>query len=286
MSSANPATPLTRSQYRDSCTSVLMGIDSIYRHGIILNEPLDEELKQLAKMLDTIRPEVDDNLEYYVDGPLVRFLTTKITKLKAIVCEIRRACSQRNVNLHGQNHLDRHLDEHLQQLKEVKQELEPFYQNTVERRANMEEAMRQHHLDALAKSKWAPGASQQTTTGGAMKTPGSSDRNVRFEGGVIDPAMAQMEENTAAESTGLYERPVQSKEPRSDTWPEDEPFPPYPEMRTQPPFVDGRLRDLNAYKDLPQFTGKDLPVPKLPDAELGYIAPHTKHWDHHDTVMY
>ncbi|XP_070570144.1 uncharacterized protein [Ptychodera flava] len=284
MSSENPATPLTRTQYRDSCTSVLMGIDTIYRHGIIMDDPLDVELKQVARMIEVLRPEVDENLEYYVDGPLVRFLTARVNKISAIVREIRRACSARNVNMYGESYHSRHCSEHLEQLKEVRQELDSHYQNTVIRNANLEEARKQHHREALARSKWGTAATEGSVN--ALKTPGSSQKSVTFDGAALDPAVRQTLENSAVESTEAYERSAVGQQPHSNTWPEDEPWPPRAEMRTEPPFVDGRVRDLNTYKDLPQFTGIDLPVPNLPDAELGFRATHTQHWDHHNTVMY
>ncbi|XP_002734504.1 uncharacterized protein LOC100376264 [Saccoglossus kowalevskii] len=288
MSSENPATLVARSQYRDTCTSVLMGIESLYRHRSLLSDELDAELQQDATMLETLRPEVDENLEYWVDGPLVRFLTAKVAKMLAVVREIRRACSQRNVTLNGIEHHGWHCEEHVKQLKDIREELEPYYKDALVRIANYEDRMRQHQADALARSKWASTAT--ATQPDPRKTSGS-DKSVKFSGELEKrhpplPQLRQLQQNRSVESTEEYDRTRMTGQPHSNSWPEDEPWPPRAEFNTRPPFVDGRLKRLDAYKDLPQFTGINIPIPKLPDAELGLIAEHTQHWDHHNTVMY
>ena len=72
MTSANPATPLTRTEFRNSCTSVLQGLDCLFRQGALINEALGGALQELGTIVLNLMPEIDSNKEFYVDGPLVR----------------------------------------------------------------------------------------------------------------------------------------------------------------------------------------------------------------------
>ena len=46
------------------------------------------------------------------------------------------------------------------------------------------------------------------------------------------------------------------------------------------------LRDVHNYRNLPQFTGVNLPIPTVPAGELGHRSQHTQHWGHTNKHVY
>ena len=46
------------------------------------------------------------------------------------------------------------------------------------------------------------------------------------------------------------------------------------------------LRDVHNYRNLPQFSGVNLPIKQVPVGELALPAPHVPHWDYHNNCRY
>ncbi|XP_038048791.1 uncharacterized protein LOC119722641 [Patiria miniata] len=306
MTSANPATPLTRAEFKNACTSVLQGLECLARQRALIDDKLAESLQELGQVVNTLRPEIDNNKEYYVDGPLVRFLSANISKAKAIIQEIKRTCSERSANYHGIEYCKEHSRQHHQDIQSVLDALNDFYKHTVFRQDTQ-------FIDNEVTRKMTPNKTRsansrvtfadqltaengQTPLNTAAVTSASSERYTGRTG-LASPSLEQPVQvwtagsmgDTADPSTpGAFEhiRDMTRKDIHLENWPKDEKVPPTIMERTRPPLVHPGLRDVHNYRNLPQFTGINLPVKQVPVGELALPAPHVPHWDYHNNCRY
>ncbi|XP_022111129.1 uncharacterized protein LOC110990430 [Acanthaster planci] len=307
MTSANPATPLTRAEFKNACTSVLQGLDCLARQRALIDDNLAEGLQELGRVVSTLQPEIDNNKEYYVDGPLVRFLTAHISKAKAVIQEIKRTCSERSANYHGVEYCKDHSAQHLQEILAVLNELNDFYKHTVFRQdtqfvdnrvaRKMTPSQTRSANSRVTFADQQPGSgTRQTPNNTAASTAASSDRYTGRTG-LASPSLDQPVQvwtagsvgKTADPSTpGAFEhiRDMTRKDVHLENWPKDDKVPPSLMDRTRPPLVHPGLRDVHNYRNLPQFTGINLPVKQVPVGELALPAPHVPHWDYHNNCRY
>ncbi|XP_041476002.1 uncharacterized protein LOC121424397 [Lytechinus variegatus] len=300
VTSANPATPYTRAEFFNACTSVLEGLNCLQRQQSVIDERSWEVLNRLGKMVSDLRPEVKQNKEYWVDGPLVRFLTANVLKAKSVLQEMKRTCSQKSAAINGQEYIERHLVQHVEDIRTALEELETYHQQTLFRTDTV-------GIDSgvgLRMNTVSKGPTEMTS-GGLTKTPpaeislepkGSETfmKNVNdakiatsdsYPGTNSHPVTTMWSSGThhpEASKPGVFEhiQEMTNIYPEHDpNWPKRDQKPNLPFERTQPPLVYPGIRNMHNYGNLPQFTGKNLPMPKIPDGEMGLRAPHVAHWD-------
>lgn len=295
MTSANPATPLTRAEFRNSCTSVLQGLDCLFRQEVLLNEALNGALQELGTVTMNLMPEIENNTEYFVDGPLVRYLTAEVSKAKGIIQEIKRTCSRKSLELNGTDYIDRHSEQHLVDVQSVLESLNTFYQDTLFRRDTQ-------HIEKQVQARMSP--SSMPPPPSAIKTPQNTPAAQNGRGAsrvsFATSAPAQLGATTSyGGGEARYPNPsipgafehmhdvaTRGRQPHSDSWPKDREIPPNVLENTRPPLVYPGLRDVHNYRNLPQFTGVNLPIPTVPAGELGHRSQHTQHWGHTNKHVY
>eukprot|EP00057_Strongylocentrotus_purpuratus_P035555 XP_799982.1 PREDICTED: uncharacterized protein LOC578017 [Strongylocentrotus purpuratus] len=301
VTSANPATPYTRAQFFNACTSVLEGLNCLQRQQSVIDERSWEVLNRLGQMVSDLRPEVKGNKEYWVDGPLVKFLTANVLKAKSVLQEMKRTCSQKSAATNGPEYIERHLLQHVEDIRTSLEELETYHQQTLYRTdttgIDAGVGQRMHTITQGPTEMTAGGLTQTPPAEISLEPKGSGTfmkdlNNAKIATNDSYPGTSS-QPMTGMWSSGLPHHPETSKPgvfehiqemtniyPEHDpNWPKREQKPKLPFERTQPPLVYPGIRDMHNYSNLPQFTGKDLPMPKIPNGEMGLRAPHVPHWD-------
>ncbi|XP_071792000.1 uncharacterized protein [Asterias amurensis] len=306
MTSANPATPLTRAEFGNTCTSVLQGLECLWRQRALIDDKLAEMLQELGQVINTLRPEIDNNKEYYVDGPLVRFLSAHIAKGRAVIQEIKRTCSEKSAAANGIEYCRIHSAQHLQDIKSVLDALNDFYKHTVFRQNTQfvdNDVMRR-----MSPNKPTRSANSRVTFAGDLPTTGNgrtpqntaaltSADSYTGRAGLASAALDTPVQvwtagscvDTADPSTpGAFEhiRDMTRQDVHLENWPKEQEVPQRVMDRTRPPLVHPGLRDVHNYRNLPQFSGVNLPIKQVPVGELALPAPHVPHWDYHNNCRY
>ncbi|XP_071822501.1 uncharacterized protein [Apostichopus japonicus] len=313
MTSANPANPLTRAEFYNACTSVLQGLTCLQRQGAVVNEEAIETLDRLGLMVQDLRSDVQSNKEFYVDGPLVRFLTAQVSKGKSVIQEMKRTCSQNSSMINGPEFVERHLRQHVADIKAVITELTPYHNNQIFQQGtnNIDGEVQQRLLqdprtidttltpilkngttssrksDKIHFDETGDTSAQADPRMMTTRTPTANALNDLQQ----SPLSTPPEDPSTTDSTrlGVFEHMNEEKNiysKHSPNWPAHEEKPPLLLERTRPPLVHNGLRDMQNYTNLPQYTGVNLPMPVMPDGEFGHRAPHTQHWDYHNNRMY
>ncbi|XP_033104789.1 uncharacterized protein LOC117107269 [Anneissia japonica] len=323
MASANPATLQTRNEFRNTCTSVLQGLDCLHRQRTVLNDAMIAALTELGNRMTLLRSDVDNNTDYHIDGPLVRFLTSETKKAQAIIQEMKRTCSESSIRICGESYYQQHINQHYSEIQSVLQEIERHYNDAVYRRDTA--VPPPVDVQTPWPPKYVPPEQVNTvkTEEDTSKYPGTagSQRSVRFSPQVemtssvspqeVIPSSQEVMTSpqdvlrsdamnptpsagtgykmSTSSTPGVFEHMhdmTKTHPIHSDSWPENTTTPTSVFDRKKPPLVYPGLRDVHNYRNLPQFTGLNLPVPNYPNGELGLRAPHVQHWDYHNNVRY
>ncbi|XP_071941410.1 uncharacterized protein [Antedon mediterranea] len=316
MTSANPATLQTRNEFRNSCTSVLQGLECLHRQRIVMNDQMPDVLAELGTRVSVLMTHVDNDTDYHIDGPLVRYLTAETRKAQAIIQEMKRTCNESNLHICGEAYVEQHINQHLKEIQSVSKDLEQYYNDAVYKKDTA--VPPPVEVQSPWPPRYVPPEQIDNKYRSTLKTS-ESQKNVRFSPQNIQSSVNQREEMmttqdvlrseamnptpaaAAAATTGMGYRMSTASIPgsfehmhemskthpiHSDSWPENTTTPTSVFDRKKPPLVYPGLRDMHNYRNLPQFTGLNLPVPTYPSGELGLRAPHVQHWDHHNNVRY
>ncbi|XP_071509894.1 uncharacterized protein [Diadema antillarum] len=301
VSSANPATPYTRAEFFNACTSVLEGLNCLQRQQAVIDERAWEVMHHLGQVVSDLRPDVKQNKEYWVDGPLVRFMTANVLKAKSVLQEMKRTCSRQSAATNGQEYVERHIKQHIADIKTALEELETYHREALYSRDTRGVDRRiQHQMNTTAPRamelvagglKTSPEPPTFDTKPAGEETFHRDLNDAKIATNSSHPGTSSMQGFGAWSSAqhdpdsskpGVFEhiQDMTNIYPEHDpNWPKHDRKPNLPFERTRPPLVHPGMRDVHNYRNLPQFTGINLPVPKLPSGEIGLRAPHVPHWD-------